>query len=172
MNLANVIIESQRLKLVPVSMKYRDQIFHYFNDEVTKYMYPAPAKEISETEAFIDSASKKLLDGIDYTFVILLKDTETFIGCGGIHHLEQESPEFGIWTKISSHGNHYGFEAIKASFDYFKDQYKSFIYPADKDNIASIKIAKGLGGVLNRTYDEVNQSGTLLHIEEYLIQSK
>lgn len=171
MDYTSLVIETNRLKLVPVSLEYLDQIYIYFDAEVTKYMYPAPAKELSDSFPFILSSNQKMKDGIDFTYVILKKDNLEFLGCGGVHGLNQEYPEFGIWTKMSSHGNHFGFEAVEASFHHFKNQFKGFIYPVDKANIPSKRIALKLGGKLHKEYTHENQSGVILNIEEYLIPS-
>jgi len=172
MDLCNLRIESENIKLVPMDEIYAEEIFVEFNEEVCKYMYPAPSKVIDETFAFIGSSRNKLVEGEDYTFVILKKEDESFIGCGGVHHLKNQHPEFGIWTKLSSHGNHFGFEAIKAAYEYFKPFYDGFVYPVDKDNIASKKIPLKLGGVLNKRIDQLSGQGKILKIEEYLVPGR
>ncbi len=169
MDYTTLTLTSDRLMLIPVNESYIEDIFKEMNASVTLYMYPAPAKDIQETVNFVQGKQPFLISGTDYTFCILKKDTFEFIGCGGVHNLDKASPEFGIWTKQSVHGNHYGFEAIVCAYEYFKDQFTSFIYPADKDNIASILIAKRLGGVLDKRYDEYSMDKRILHIEEYLI---
>lgn len=52
-NRENIIIETERLLLVPITMQYAEEIFKEFNREITTYMSPKPAKDISETKAFI-----------------------------------------------------------------------------------------------------------------------
>ena len=42
-------IETERLVLTPVSEKYIEKIYQHFNEKVTKYMFPSPAKNIDET---------------------------------------------------------------------------------------------------------------------------
>ena len=54
-NIADIIIETERLILVPTTHVYVHEIFNEFNDEVTKYMFPSTPKEITETQAWIDS---------------------------------------------------------------------------------------------------------------------
>lgn len=169
MEVEYLIIESEHIKLVPLEKRFAEEIFTEFNEDVCKYMYPAPALTIDETYEFINSTLPKIKEGKDYTFVILKKDTDEFIGCGGVHHLQEDIPEFGIWTKVSSHGNHYGYEAIKAAYDYFKPYYKAFLYPVDMDNTPSKKIPLKLDGKLNKRIDQLNQQGRLLKIEEYLV---
>jgi RimJ/RimL family protein N-acetyltransferase len=171
MNYLTLTIESSRILLVPVSGEYANDIFVNFDQNVTKYMYPSSAKEITETMAFITNSRRKMEEGIEYVYAILLKPSFEFIGCGGVHHFDQTIPEFGIWTKSSSHGNHFGREAVLLTYEHFKNQYKAFKYPVDRDNIPSKKIALSLGGILDKTYDEESMNHLMLHIEEYVINS-
>jgi len=48
-DLTGVEIETERLRLVPISMDYAEDIFAEFTDEVTKLMYPRAPVEIEET---------------------------------------------------------------------------------------------------------------------------
>lgn len=105
-------IETNRLRLVPVTSKHTTDIFKYFTNEVTTYMYPCPAKEISETQNIVERWVKQRAEKTDYVYAITLKETAEFLGIAGLHDLNSATPELGIWTKISSHGNHYGREAI------------------------------------------------------------
>ena len=107
-------IQSERLLLVPISMQYREEIFSEFTHEITTYMYPAPATEISQTEEFIATAIKDLREGSHFQLVILAKDSQEFFGCAGLHHLDCNTPEMGIWVKKSAHGKGYGKEAMIA----------------------------------------------------------
>ena len=53
MNLLNTSISTNRLLLQATSMKYKEEIFKEFTEEITTYMHPCPPKEVSETETFI-----------------------------------------------------------------------------------------------------------------------
>jgi hypothetical protein len=55
-------IETQRLVLIPITLEYTQDIFIEFDEEITKYMFPIPAKEISETENRINDSREKDLD--------------------------------------------------------------------------------------------------------------
>ena len=140
---------TNRLYLIPITKKYTSDIFHNFTNEVTTYMYPCPAKEINETENIIKKWEKQRDDKTDYVFAITLKETSEFLGMVGLHDLNNEIPELGIWTKITSHGNHYGREAIGGLIEYAKKLgYTKLIYPVDKRNIASKRIPLFYGGNL------------------------
>ena len=60
---------TDRLILKPVSLKDKDEIFTSFNAAVTKYMFPKPADDISETIEFIKSSIKKYEDKQEIVFV-------------------------------------------------------------------------------------------------------
>ncbi len=142
-------IFSERLMLVPLSMDYLQEIFANFTDEVTKYMLPETPKAIFETEAFITSSISAREEDTSYTYAVTLSENNEFIGCCGLHKIQDEYPELGIWTKTSAHGNHYGREAVGALITLAKDMgIPELIYPVDRRNIASKKIPLFYGGKL------------------------
>jgi RimJ/RimL family protein N-acetyltransferase len=157
--------------MVPVSPVYREDIFREFTDEITVFMAPPTPKDISETDAFIKKARQEMQEGIDATFVITKKDTGEFIGCCGVHKVNTPTPEFGIWTKKSSHGNKYGREAMEAAKKWADEhlQYDYIRYPVAKENTASRKVAESLGGVVARELTGKTGRGTLMEQVEYHI---
>lgn len=166
MNLTTVSIDSERLRLLPISSKYREDIFREFTDEITEYMKPPTPKEISETDAFIEKSEKEMREGIEATFVITLKETGEFIGCCGVHKIPSRTPEFGIWTKKSVHGNKYGQEAMRAVKKWLDSniEYEYIRYPVATVNISSRKVAESLGGKVVREF--VGKTGRGIPMEE------
>jgi RimJ/RimL family protein N-acetyltransferase len=171
MNYSDITIETERLYLEPVSATYREDMFREFSPEVTTYMYPAPAKNISETDAFIALAQDQLQKGTDINLAILDKETKEYLGGGGIHNIHTPTPEFGIWIKKSAHGNMYGREAVHALKIWADSNLDAeyYTYPVDKRNIGSKKVAESLGGVIVKEYTETNMSGDTLDELEYHI---
>lgn len=55
-NINTITIETERLLLVPISLQYAEEIFKEFSPEITTYMSPKPAKDISETKQFIQDS--------------------------------------------------------------------------------------------------------------------
>jgi putative cell wall-binding protein len=49
----NIILQNEKIQLIPISFEYAEQIFQSFTPEITTYMSPAPAKKISETLEYI-----------------------------------------------------------------------------------------------------------------------
>jgi len=162
-------IITNRLLLVPISLKYAHDVFISFDKNVTKYMYPKPAVEISETEAWIKSSIEKYEKKEEVVFAALLKDSLELIGCMGIHHIDTDTPELGIWTKMSVHGYGYGIEGMKSIIDYAKENlnFKYLIYPVDRRNLPSRNIPETFGGIVKKAYQKINASGDTLEIIEY-----
>lgn len=174
LNLMAVVIETQRLKLVPISMRWKMDCFQEFSPEITLYMQPAPASDISQTEKFIQESLEGLKKGTNLQLVILTKDTEEFLGCAGLHEPHTKHPELGIWLKKSAHGQKYGREAMTALKEWADEhlEYEYISYPVDKDNVSSRKIPEALGGEIVDAYDKKSESGKILHTVVYRIYPK
>lgn len=171
MNLLNVELIANRLVMKPISMKYKQDIFSEFTEEVTTYMYPRSPSDISETEAFINESIIVNGNGSELRLVVLKKESQEFLGCAGIHGITGKKPELGIWLKQAAQGNKYGLEVITALKKWADENlnYECLIYPVDRRNIASRKIPEALGGIIFTEYDKKNLSGNILHILEYRI---
>ena len=170
MNLLNIEITTNRLLLKPIALEYKEEIFSEFNEEITTYTYPCPAKTIAETELFIKNSIKELKNGTNLLLVVLAKDSGKFLGCAGLHDIDKEL-RLGIWLKKAAHGNKYGLEAITALKEWADRNldYEYILYPVDRRNIASKKIPEALGGKVISQYQKVNMSGKLLDTLEYRI---
>jgi RimJ/RimL family protein N-acetyltransferase len=170
----DVKITTNRLLVKPISMTYKSEIFQEFTDEITNYMYPCSAKDISETESFIKDSIFGMKTEDHLIVVILKKDSQEFLGCAGIHKINTNYPELGIWLKKSAHGNNYGLETITALKTWAEENlhYKSLVYTVDKRNVPSRKIPEKLGGRIVREYKKTNLSGKVLQLLEYKIPAK
>ncbi|OGH04032.1 MAG: hypothetical protein A2W22_00185 [Candidatus Levybacteria bacterium RBG_16_35_11] len=171
MNLLNVLIETERLKLIPTSEKFAEDIFREFTEEITTFMYPKFPKKIDETLSFIKLSREKMEKGEQLQVAIFHRTTGEFIGHGGVTKLDTNTPEPGIWIKKEAHGKKYGREAVKALKEWVDKnyKYKYIMYPVDKRNLASRKIAEFLGGVTKNEFKKKNASGKVLDMVEYRI---
>jgi ribosomal-protein-alanine N-acetyltransferase len=168
----SISIEGERIRLVPISHQYADIIFAEFTDEITRYMVPATPADIGEVESFINAGLDNMANKVDIILVILKKETEEFLGVCGLHGRSTPmQPELGIWLKKSAHGNHYGQEAIRFLVQWSKKYIVMdyMIYPCDKDNIASRKIAEHLHGSIFREGQIKTRSGSVLNEVVYKI---
>lgn len=162
-NLANFRIETERLLLVPVSLEHAEEIFKVFDDGVTKYMYPSTPQRIEETESFIKDSMQDLSKGEEIVAAVLLKDTGEYLGNVGIHRINTDTPELGVWVKTAAHGHRYGREAVTAMKEWADRNlvYRYLLYPVAEANIASRKIPESLGGVLVASEKKANQAGII-----------
>jgi [ribosomal protein S5]-alanine N-acetyltransferase len=169
-----VMIESERLELAPITLEYAQTIFEEFTSDVTHYMFPQPATDISETKAFIHESIETMQVGNNLQLVILKKDSKEFLGCCGLHgEANTHIPEFGIWLKKQAHGYGYGKEAITALYNWAEQVMKVdyYVYPADRRNIASRKIPESLRGVVIDEYVDEGLAGNRLENVVYKIES-
>jgi len=164
-------IESERLLLVPISLKFKKEIFKEFTEEITVLMNPPSPKNISEVEDFIKKSEKGLKRGDNFQLVILKKDTEEFLGCVGLHNIDKKNPEVGIWVKKSAHGKGYGRESVVAVKKWAdkKLDYEYITYPVVKENYPSRKIPESLNGKIIREYDKINMKGIKQCLLDYAI---
>lgn len=170
-NFLAVKIETERLKLVPISMEWKMDCFHEFNPEITTYMHHAPPKDPSVVEKFIMESLEELKHGTNLQLVILKKDTNEFLGRVGLEEPHTKHPELGVWVKKSAQGQAYGREAATAVKKWADAHvgYEYIVYPVDRDNIASRKIPESLGGKVHESYSKESESGRILHTVEYRI---
>lgn len=165
-------IETERLILVPVSEHHIDPIFEHFTEKVITYMLPNTAKHIDETRSVVQRFIEQRNNNTNYVYAITLKSNSEFIGLVGLHNVKNEIPELGIWTKLESHGNHYGREAIGGLIDLARGLgIKKLCYPVDRRNAPSKKIPLFYGGKLVVDYKEVTTpDGRILEEEIYEIE--
>jgi len=164
-------IETDRLRLSPISDQFREERFQEFTAEIAEFMYPKPHDTIDGIDEWTTKSRIKMKKGEDYTVMVLRKDTREFLGCGGLHNPHTKHPELGIWIKKLAHGNNYGREAVTALKNWADEHldYEYITYPVDKRNIASRKIAESLGGKIGKEYRQKNIAGKELDEVEYWI---
>ena len=149
LDFTKVEITSGRLLLTSQLKAFSEDIFREFNDDIIQYMLPKPAENIDETMTFVNDSLRGMRGGWNLALAITVQTNGEFLGCCGLHgEGRHRTPELGIWVKKSAHGHKYGREAIQAlsiwacamlDLDYL-------IYPVDRANIPSRKIAESLGG--------------------------
>lgn len=171
MDLKKFKLETDRLLLIPVSMKYRYEVFQEFQEPVTKYMYPRAPKKVEETEEFIKKAILDIEKGTNLQVHVLDKKTGELLGGAGLHELNSLKIGVGIWIKKSAHGEKYGREAVMALVSWAKRNLKfDFLhYDVVKENFASRKIPKSLGAKIMKRYKRKMLSGRVYDMVEYWI---
>lgn len=172
MDLSNVIIETERLRMVPITPQYRKEIFQEFTPEITRFMFPKSPEKIEDTDEFIRTSEQELKSGKTLQIVVLKKENGEFLGCGGLHHIDTGIPEPGIWIKKGAHGNGYGIEAVTGLKKWADEnlEYEYLRYPVDKRNVGSRKIAESLEGIVMKEYTSTGMGGQELDEVEYHIR--
>lgn len=160
---------SERIHLVPIHMKYAQDICKHFTAEITQFMWPSAPKTQAEINQHIISQQLEMKNGREISMIIIDKSIEEFFGYASIHQADSKTPELGIWLKKSAHGFHYGFEALDLLKKWAENNliYDYIKYPVDKRNIASRKLAEKLGGEIKDEYVKTSESGNLLDEVEY-----
>ena len=162
---------NQEISLVPINESFLDDIFNNFSLQVVKYLpLLEPSKDIKNTQSFIQGAVLKNENQTDLIWVVLKNNK--FIGCCGVRDINTRQGDFGYWLKTSEQGKGIGKIVAKTVFNWsFKTLDLDLIkYPVDKDNIASVKIIKSIGGKLAKQY--IAGEENCLNIHEYHVLKK
>ncbi|SDL69344.1 GNAT family N-acetyltransferase [Pedobacter antarcticus] len=166
---SQIKIETKRLNLISVSDKYKDEILIEFTPQITRYMPYTPNGNEGEVQDFLDKAKLGLINGTDFVFAAIQKDSDVFLGCCGIHNITEDSIELGLWLKSDVHGRGLGTEIIEGLINFIEEKLKFnyLIYPVDKDNAPSRRIPEKLGFSIFGEYKKAKDENTFLNIIEY-----
>jgi [ribosomal protein S5]-alanine N-acetyltransferase len=166
-----MIIETKSMRLRPITLDDADQVFEHFDEEITTFMFPKKANSIDQTIAFIQSSLNLFVDKKEIIFVLEKLNTDEFLGLFGIHEIDSETPELGLWLKKDAHGEKLGVEAINAIIAYANSNlnYKYLIYPVDIRNLSSRNVVESVSGFPIKRYFKMSESNKELDIIEYHI---
>lgn len=165
---SSLLIKTNRIILKPIHEKYIDDIYISFTPEVTKYMPFNPSGNKNDIIKFVEDSKRNLMDKTEVVFVILDME-ENFIGCCGIHNINPESVEVGLWLKEDFQSQGFGTEVVVSLMHFVEQNFKInyIIYPVDKENIRSRKIPEKLGFSAFKTYTKRKNDLVNLSIIEY-----
>lgn len=165
---SKLLINTNRLILKPVDEKYIDDINTSFTQDITKYMPFNPNGDRNEIVNFVESSNRNLIKKTDIVFVVLNLEMK-FIGCCGIHNINKESVEVGLWLRKEYQSQGFGTEITSALIDFIEQNFEFdyIIYPVDKENIKSKKIPEKLGFIPFETYKKKKNDLIDLHIIEF-----
>jgi len=168
----SIEIAGERILLSPISLSASNDIYREFTNEITRYMFPSSPSDISQINSFIEMSVEGMNNQTDLVLKITNLESGDFLGVCGIHSKgNPRAPELGIWLKKSVHLNHYGREAISFLVKWAQENivFNHLIYPVDRDNIPSIKVAEFLGGEIVGESAKESMSGTILNEITYKI---
>jgi len=172
-DLTNLKIESSNIDMVSISLRFVDDIYREFTEEITEYMIPSPPNSIEESVEFIKRSKRGMSESHEIVLAILSKSGE-FLGCAGFHGRGKcNTPEYGVWLKKSAHGKGYGKSAICALHKWARSHidFDYAIYPVDKANITSRKIPESLGGKITAEAEVQTWAGGKLNEVIYHISA-
>ena len=142
-------ISTPRLQLELVSMKYVEEIFKEFTDEVTKTLRASTPKKIEEEAERVIRSQEKYKQWTDMNLVVT--DTQgNFIWWCGIMHVNTPTPEIWLRIKQSERRKWYGKEMVWAlikRLETYKD-FEYIVYRAQKGNMGTRKIVESFGWIL------------------------
>lgn len=166
---SDIRIITKRLVLQPISEKYIDEINKNFTKEITTYMPYDPTGNREDTINFVSNSIENLNMQKEIVFVVLDKITKNFIGCCGIHNINSESVEVGLWIKKDLHSNGIGTEIVTYLVKFIEDRFSVnyIIYPVDEKNIKSRKIPEKLGFEEFTRYTKPKNKTEILNTIEY-----
>ena len=164
----DIKIKTKRLILKPVEDLYIDDITKNFTAEITRYMPFNPKGNRNDILNFVSESKKSLLENTDLVMIVI-DHNEEFMGCCGIHNINEESVELGLWLKKGAHGVGLGTEIISSLIKFSENNFtfKYILYPVDKSNIASKKIPEKLGFIPYKEYIKNKGVSSYLNIIEY-----
>lgn len=165
------------IKIEEFDMKYLQDYYKEFNEDVTKYQYPDPFESLEDArellEEFIDEVDSGVL-----LFTVATSETGEFIGSAEVHCLKGDISEVVVWIKRSEWGKGYGYEVLKATLDIARTQYgkKEFYYEADVRNIGSMKLLKKFEDEYDITDRGIEKtttySGKELELQEFVMTAR
>ena len=165
-------ITGERVVLIPISRKFADVIFKEFTAEVTRYLVRRPPENIAQIDEYIEECRRKMIEGKELTFVVLLREEREFLGVCAVHG--QDLPvcsELGIWIKKNAQGKGFGRDAIRTLAAWIAKNLELgyLLYPVDRNNIPSRRLAESMGGVIYKEGKRESMSGALLDEVVYRI---
>lgn len=171
MDVSNVIIETERLRLVPKTSEYAEKIFLEYKDPVIQYMNYGPPQSLEVLKGRIEENDTEMKEGKQLFMVILLKRSDEFLGCMALEDIDQQNPVMGGWLKGTAHGHGYGREAAAALKKWADEnlEYDHIIWPCAVENISSRKLAESLGGKVHREYKKTTARGATWDFFDYWI---
>ncbi|MCA4805409.1 GNAT family N-acetyltransferase [Myroides odoratimimus] len=170
----DIQFSSDRLSYLVVNDSFKEDIFRELTPTVAKFLPFIPTGKIEDTQGFIDYSLGLLDQGTDITLVAVDKETKEFIGCCGIHDVNEESISLGIWLKESAFGKGYGQELITALETYVNENLTVdyLIYNVEKNNHGSIKIAEKLGYIYHSDFVRNISEKKILNMLQYRKDNK
>ena len=165
------------MHIEPFEMKYLNDYFNGFNEEITKYQWPDPFENLETAKEMLQEFLDEM-EARETLFYSVISDDDRFIGSVEMHGLSSECPELGVWIIEGEQKKGYAYSALKELLEYAARTYgkKEFYYEADIRNEGSMKLLNRFGtdyDIIKKGLEEtVTDSGKELKLQGYVIASK
>ncbi|MGX7872844.1 GNAT family N-acetyltransferase [Mesorhizobium sp. ORM6] len=145
--------QSERLRLGLFRADHAEEVFDAITPAITRFMQWEPPRSPAAFAEVWRSWLVPILDGSDLHFVVRALADDRCLGLVGLHAAQTASPELGIWIREDAQGKGIGREAIAAVVEWASGRLNPdcFEYPVAEENVASRRIAEGLGGSIVET---------------------
>ena len=114
-----------------------------------------PTPKVDDTEKWVRSAVAKFIAREQFHFLIFLREPHTYLGTGGLHHINWKHPaaEIGYWLRKSQWGRGYMAEAVGAYAKFALETLKCLRVEIKCDNLnnRSRRVAERAGFTLEGT---------------------
>lgn len=146
----DIHIESPRLSIRPFAASDAQDAFGCMTPSLTRFMSWEPPADRAVFDQIWQGWISTIVEGTDFTFTVRQRDSGSFMGLAGLHHVRHPSAELGIWIREDFHARGFGREAVGAVAKWASTArgIESFTYPVAEENYPSRRIAEALGGVI------------------------
>ena len=161
---------ARKIRIIPFDMKYLEDYYKYFDEEITKYQWPDPFENLEDArnllQGFLDEMGKE-----ETLIFAIVDDEERFVGSVEMHGMTETCPELGVWIIEPEQGKGYAFCALKYILQYAYEKYgkTEFFYEADVRNVGSKKLLAKLSDGYDikalETDEHVTDSGKELKLQ-------
>lgn len=168
----DVLIETERLFLRPISHEDADDLHENFGKEIVEFMDVRPAEDQNSTQGFISESIARREAGEEIFLVARAKESGEFMGCASLRSFHDPmTPELSGWAKVSAQGMGFAKEAAVEFLDWVRAtvDFTHLNWPVEKRNIPSCRLAEMLGGIPYRENEVQGKSGRLLELVVYKI---
>ena len=168
---------NNRIRIVPFEMKYLNDYYNGFDDEITKYQWPDPFNSIDDARELLQRFLDEMKKDETLLFAIINED-DRFVGSVEMHGLSEDSPELGVWIIEPQQRKGYAYEALTYILNLAQDEYgkNSFFYEADIRNVGSTKLLNKFSDcyeIDNFDVEEfVTDSGKELQLQSSILKVK
>jgi len=148
MDLSSVSLSSQRLHLKSFTGDDAREAFEAATPAIARFMSWEPAPSLEAFAPIWESWIPKMQAGADLSLTVRRNPSLEFLGVAGLHNIDTDEPEVGIWIKESQHGHGFGREAVAMIVAFAAEELgkRALVYPVVEQNGPSRHLAESLGG--------------------------